>query len=745
MMANILRYALFWGVLAGWLWLAPLALSAQHVVEATVLTPEDDAEEADPQSQATGTVFLYNADLELVEDPDNDRGNQLVGLRFAQVAIPAGAQVVRAYLQFTCDEIDALPGDKVIRMQNAANPPTFAFLPFNLSLRPTLPDSVVWQNLPLWNRAGDDGPAQRSPNLAALVQQIVARPDWQSGQAMVFLLSGAGKRIADAYDGDPQAAPRLVVEYLDETYPVGDFPIARSSVWKYQTGANLPAPDWMSASFDDSNWAFGLGSLGYGQGDEQTVLDFGPDPAQKYRAAYFRHLFRVDDPAVADSLVLRCRYDDGLVVYLNGVELLRDNLPSGPLDGQTLALQPTNGAQETEYREFRLPATLLQGDNVLAAAVHLHSPSDDDLTFDLEVYPARNPLGSTELPIAQGSPWAYRDSVVNLDGSDWTLPSYDDRDWAYGPAPLGYGHSQVATELSFGNNPNAKPITAYFRREVYVPDFDLMPDSLILSLRRDDGAVVYVNGQEVFRSNMPISPINAETPALTPVTGADEDRYFVRRIAQGYFQEGLNVIAVEVHLHAATDPDLLFDLGVENFFTSLPPAADFTANRTTVEVNQEVQFGDASAPRADTLIWRFPGGMVVDPNPDSPRVRYAEVGLYDVELIAGNDNGFDTLLRRSYILVEPATNLATALPGGHLRLYPNPVRDRLTLELTLNQSQAVSAELWTLDGRRLTRWTPRRLGPGLHQWLLDLPPYHGRLLLRVQTGQAQVSRVIWVK
>jgi plastocyanin len=742
MKVQLLRFLKF-SLLLSYLSIAlPSWLVGQHVTTARIQSAKDDAEEAGLNTDGKGTVYLYNADLELVEDPQNERGQQYVGLRFASVALPAGAEVVKAYLQFTCDETDALPGEKVIRMENDTSPVSFEFLPFNVSNRAMLADSVVWRNLPAWNKAGDAGPAQRSPNLARLVQQMVDRPGWQAGQAMAFVLTGTGTRVADSYDGDPMAAPQLVVEYLDGTYPMGTFPISRKSVWKYATGPAAPASDWMTPTYNDSQWAFGLGVLGYGHASVHTTLDFGPDSTQKYLTSYYRHVFDVSQADVADSLIMRSLYDDGIVVYLNGVELFRDNLAPGPIGPQDSALQPVSGYLETAYRERRLPATLLAGTNVLAVEVHQSSAADPDLLFDLEVFPARHPLGATELPILPTSEWAYRDSVVNLDGSNWTLPSYDDRDWAYGAGPLGYGNGQVATGLSFGNNPNSKPLTAYFRREVWVDAVADLSDSLLLALRRDDGAVVYINGQEAWRSNMPVGLINAGTPAATVVSGADHGRYFTHPIARGYFQDGLNVIAVEVHQHSATDADLIFDLEVRNLLGSHSPGVAFSADRTEVLAGGTVTFTNETSPWPDTLIWKFSGGTILNPGSDQPQVRYDLPGTYDVALITATQGaGRDTLVKVDYITVTGSVAVASPSSEG-LRLYPNPVQERLTIDLTLAEAQTVSAELWTLDGRLLTRWTPRRLAAGDNLWSLDLSAYQGVLALRVRTDTQQVSRII---
>jgi hypothetical protein len=73
--------------------------------------------------------------------------------------------------------------------------------------------------------------------------------------------------------------------------------IRRGDTWMYLAdGADLGTA-WRGAAFDDTGWEEGLAPLGYGSGDEATVLDFGPDADSKHVTTYFRKTFNVDDPA----------------------------------------------------------------------------------------------------------------------------------------------------------------------------------------------------------------------------------------------------------------------------------------------------------------------------------------------------------------------------------------------------------------------------------------------------------------
>ena len=116
-----------------------------------------------------------------------------------------------------------------------------------------------------------------------------------------------------------------------------------------------PASTWRDISFDDSTWKSGAAELGYGDGDEQTVVGYGGNANAKFITTWFRRSFDVANPANWLSLSLRARYDDGAAVYLNGVEVLRGNLPGGAIGPGTLA-------------SASVPATQLSSDQARSSA-----------------------------------------------------------------------------------------------------------------------------------------------------------------------------------------------------------------------------------------------------------------------------------------------------------------------------------------------------------------------------------------
>ncbi|MBL7943283.1 MAG: DNRLRE domain-containing protein, partial [Flavobacteriales bacterium] len=153
-------------------------------------------------------VYLDSSDLELI----NDGNDQQVGLRFTGVAIPQGATVLNAYVQFTVDETPSGTTSLIVQAEANDNPATFETSTSNISSRPKTVNSVSWDP-PVWSTLNQSGIDQQTPNLAPVIQEVVNRSGWVSGNALAILISGTGKRVAFAYDGSSTAAPRLHIEY----------------------------------------------------------------------------------------------------------------------------------------------------------------------------------------------------------------------------------------------------------------------------------------------------------------------------------------------------------------------------------------------------------------------------------------------------------------------------------------------------------------------------------------------------
>jgi hypothetical protein len=180
-------------------------------VDIQIAASRDDAEE-----RSDGSIGKGSPDLELVfnKEGSGNSGNQTVGMRFNGVNIPKGSHINNAYIQFTADEKKSLTTVLLIEGEATDNPSDFTNSAFNISSRPRTAASVGWSPAP-WQTLGQAGPDQRTENIAPIIQEIVNRSGWSSGNSLVIIITGSGERVAESYNGDQAAAPRLHIEFSD--------------------------------------------------------------------------------------------------------------------------------------------------------------------------------------------------------------------------------------------------------------------------------------------------------------------------------------------------------------------------------------------------------------------------------------------------------------------------------------------------------------------------------------------------
>jgi methionine-rich copper-binding protein CopC len=170
--------------------------------------------------------------------------------------------------------------------------------------------------------------------------------------------------------------------------------------------------------------------------------------------------------------------------------------------------------------------------------------------------------------ISYASAWKYLDNGSNQ-GTAWKGTGFNDVAWASANAPFGYGTSGITTTVSFGGNSKKKDITTYFRKTINIANASIY-SGYTLNLKRDDGAVVYVNGTEVYRSNMPTGAISFSTKASTEATDNGTAIQTIT-LSAGALLTGANVIAVEIHQFANNGPDLFFDFQLNGIADVNPP------------------------------------------------------------------------------------------------------------------------------------------------------------------------------
>jgi hypothetical protein len=164
---------------------------------------DDDSEEA----ISSGSIDWGSSDLELGEESSP----QIVGMRWRNITIPQGATITSAYIEFTADEVQTgTPVNVTFWGEDADNAAVFENVAYNISPRTKTSASVAWNNVPAWPTVGE---THQSPDISTVIQEIVNRPGWASGNALVVLVTGSGRRTADSHDSSPSTAALLHVEY----------------------------------------------------------------------------------------------------------------------------------------------------------------------------------------------------------------------------------------------------------------------------------------------------------------------------------------------------------------------------------------------------------------------------------------------------------------------------------------------------------------------------------------------------
>ena len=493
-------------------------------------------------------------------------------------------------------------------------------------------------------------------------------------------------RVAAFNPGGSSAPSNVATATTPAAEPVTtDELVAAGSTWRFLDNGSDQGSAWSAPTFGDAAWRSGPAQLGYGEGDEATPVNSGG--TTKFITTYFRREFDVADASAVFDLNMRLLRDDGAVVYLNGIEVARSNMPSGAVDYATRAASGISDTAEGTWHTIALdPAALATGQNLIAVEVHQNSENSTDVSFDMSLTatrigqaPTAPPAAPSGLLAAAGSPtrinlswtdnsdnesgfriersaaggawsalagvgagvtayadtsaspetaYAYRVVAVNaagpsaasnvatattparpqsveliaagstwrfLDngsnqGTAWQAAAFNDTTWKSGPAQLGYGDGDEATPVNSGGS--TKYITTYFRREFDVVDSAAV-NALELKLIRDDGAVVYLNGVELIRSNMPSGTIGYTTRASSTVDNAGAATWHTIALDPARLVTGRNVITVELHQSSSTSTDVSFDLaltasqsGQQTIAPAAPSALSATAaSPTRVELS----------------------------------------------------------------------------------------------------------------------------------------------------------------
>ena len=177
-------------------------------IESQISSSYDDVEELN-----NGQIYTNSSDLELIQDRTD---TQVVGLHFNNINIEKGMQIASAYIQFQVDEASDEETTVVIYGEKVANSLSFNTSIHNVSARVKTDSSKSWSPA-IWNNVGSRGEEQQTPNLKAIIQEIINQENWINGNSLSLIIEGTGRRVAESYDGSVSGAPKLHITYVKDS------------------------------------------------------------------------------------------------------------------------------------------------------------------------------------------------------------------------------------------------------------------------------------------------------------------------------------------------------------------------------------------------------------------------------------------------------------------------------------------------------------------------------------------------
>ena len=225
-----------------------------------ITTSTDDAEET-----PTGYLYTTSTDLEFAYE-SQDWGDQIEGLRFHHLGIPADAQLQEAYIQFAVDETTGSLGTVTIKGDDVANSTTFT-TSNKISDRTETTSSVTWNpDYRTWDVVHEQTADQRTPDLSEIIQEIISNTGWNKDNGITFLFSGTGEVVAESYNGaighsNASLAPELCVSYY-EANAIDNY-IVKVDETTIPLGSNLTTDNIEVAEFTSTGNLDSLNDFGY--------------------------------------------------------------------------------------------------------------------------------------------------------------------------------------------------------------------------------------------------------------------------------------------------------------------------------------------------------------------------------------------------------------------------------------------------------------------------------------------------
>ena len=295
------------------------------------------------------------------------------------------------------------------------------------------------------------------------------------------------------------------------------------------------------------------------------------------------------------------------------------------------------------------------------------------------------PYPLTQKILPSNARWSYATVTDAKQSADWRQPEFDDSQWVSGPGPLGYGDVKVGTKLDQAE-PGARPLVRLFRTRFDLPEAE-KPAQLLMRLRHRDGAAVYLNGTEIYRTNL-TKTAGLDAPATSRVSSGGLGSGYVLIDTAGLKPTG-NQLAVEVHGFSAFSASVLMDL-------SLGTVPDLEKLVTTATNVQKLAIG-----RLIANLSGLPGSEAVVKQlqaDKAPEVQYQAA-------VAAAMNGFPVTIAK-YTEPEMSQQVMQILSSWNLAAWDSAVVDGLSpwqYQAALRQAQASVAMAKLLPSTMRTR------------------------------------------
>jgi len=248
------------------------------------------------------------------------------------------------------------------------------------------------------------------------------------------------------------------------------------SAWKYLDDGSNQNTAWKSVSFNDTQWKSGQAPLGFGDGDEATVIN------KTGITTYFRKVVNIQNPKQYAKFILDLKRDDGAIIYINGTKYSRSNLPSGNITYTTYASQVASDDGNTKKSFSVANSAFVNGNNTIAVEIHQAVDANVDLTFDFQLLALRAPIAKAGNDLTLTVAGALTGSVI-LNGSASSDPdgSITNYSWAKISGPVGY---------SLNNSKSVKPTVSGMVAGTYVFRLTVTDNN---SLTTSDDVAITVN------------------------------------------------------------------------------------------------------------------------------------------------------------------------------------------------------------------------------------------------------------